>query len=117
MRMTLFLSIMHKLNKTSLCFSKRYDATGHVSLTLLQKCTVVVHQLAYDMTINMIDGYLNLGELIALECLKYYYSDIIECFGAKFLRHPTIDDTQCLLGKAEERGFFSILGSIDCMYW
>jgi hypothetical protein len=40
MRMTLFLSIMHKLSETSLYFSERYDATGRVGLTVLPKCTV-----------------------------------------------------------------------------
>jgi hypothetical protein len=44
MRRTLFLSIMHKLSETSLYYSERYDATGHIGLTALQKCTVVVRQ-------------------------------------------------------------------------
>jgi hypothetical protein len=40
--MTLFLSIMHKLSETSLYFSERYDASGRIGLTVLQKCTVVL---------------------------------------------------------------------------
>jgi hypothetical protein len=39
---TLFLSIRHKISETSLYFSERYDVTGHVSLIVLQKCTIVV---------------------------------------------------------------------------
>jgi hypothetical protein len=35
MWMTLFLSIMHKLSEKSLYFSERYDATGHIDLTVL----------------------------------------------------------------------------------
>jgi hypothetical protein len=42
---------------------------------------------------------------------------IIECFEAEFLRHPTVTDTQRLLGKEEEREFPGVLGSIDCMHW
>jgi hypothetical protein len=68
MRRTFFLSIMHKLSEISPYFSEMYDTTSHVGLTTLQKCTVVVRQLAY--------------------C-----SDIIEYFGAGFLRRPTITDT------------------------
>jgi hypothetical protein len=49
MRMTLFLSIMHKLSEPSPYFSERYDVTGRIGLTALQKCTTVVHQLAYGM--------------------------------------------------------------------
>jgi hypothetical protein len=42
MRMTLFLSIMHKLSETSPYFCERYDATGHAALTTLQKCTTAL---------------------------------------------------------------------------
>jgi hypothetical protein len=110
MRMTLFLSIMHKLSETSLYFSEMYDATDRICLTVLQKCTAVVHQIAYDMDTDTIDEYMKLGKLTTLECLEYYYVRIIECFMAEFLCHPTIDDTQRLLAKVEERGFPGMLG-------
>jgi hypothetical protein len=109
MWMTLFLSIMHKLSKTSPYFSERYDATGRIGLTALQKCTAVVCQLAYDMTTYMIDEYLKLGKSIDLECLEYYCISIIECFRVEFLRRPTVADTQCLLAKVEEHRFTGML--------
>jgi hypothetical protein len=83
----------------------------------LQKCIGDVHQLAYDMVVDTIYEYLKLGKSITLEYLEYYYADNIECFGAEFLHHFTIADTQRLLAKAEERGFHGMLGSIDCMHW
>jgi hypothetical protein len=43
---------MHKLSETSPYFSERYDATGHVGLTALQKCTAALLQLGYDMVID-----------------------------------------------------------------
>jgi hypothetical protein len=116
MRMTFFLSIMHKLSEISPYFSERYDATDRGGLTALQKCTAALLQLAYDMTVDRIDEYLKLGKSTALECLEYYCSGIIECFGNEFLRRPTVADTQCLLAKSEERGFPGMLGSIDCMH-
>jgi hypothetical protein len=42
--------------------------------------------------------------------------DIIECFGAEFLSHPIVADTQRLLAKIEECGFSDMLWSIDCMH-
>jgi hypothetical protein len=51
MQMTLFLSIMYKLSETSPYFSERYDATERIGLTVLQKCIVVMCQLAYDISI------------------------------------------------------------------
>jgi hypothetical protein len=68
------------------------------------------------MVIDTIDEYLKLEKTTTLECLEYYYSGIIECFGDEFLRHPTIADTQCLLANAEEHGFFGMLGIIDYMH-
>jgi hypothetical protein len=50
-------------------------------------------QLAYGMSANTIDEYLKLGKTTTLECLEYYCSGIIECFGDEFLRHPTVADT------------------------
>jgi hypothetical protein len=102
MRRTLFLSIMHKLSEISPYFSERYDATGRIGLNVLQKCTIVVYQLTYDMAADTIDEYLKLAKSTALECLLYYCMGIIECFGAEFLRCPTVDDTHRLLAKAEE---------------
>jgi hypothetical protein len=116
MRMTLIVSIMHKLTETSSYFSEIYDTTGRVGLTLLQKCTADVCQLAYGIAAYMIDEYLKLEKLTVLECLEYYCSSIIACFWDKFLCHPTIANTKGLLAKTVERGFFGMLWSIDCMY-
>jgi hypothetical protein len=116
MRRILFLSIMHKLSETSPYFYERYDVAGRAGLTALQKCTASLRQLAYGMAADTIDEYLKLGKTTALECLEYYCSDIIECFGDKFLRRHTVADTQRLLAKAEERGFLGMLESIDCIH-
>jgi hypothetical protein len=76
-----------------------------------------VRLLAYGMAIDMINEYLKLGRTTTLECLEKYCEGIIDCYGAEFLRRPTIADTQCLIAKAEEREFSGMVGSIDCMHW
>jgi hypothetical protein len=116
MRMTLFLSIMHKLSEISLYFCENYDATSRAGLTALQKCITDLRQLTYVIAVDTIDEYMKLGKTTALECLEYCCSGIIECFGDEFLRRHTIADTQRLLVSTEERGFFGMLGSIDCMH-
>jgi hypothetical protein len=68
------------------------------------------------MTAYIVNEYLKLGKITVLECLEYYYSGIIECFGDEFLRRPTVADTQRLLAKAEEHEFLGMLGSIYCMH-
>jgi hypothetical protein len=82
MRRILFLSIMHKLSETSSYFSERYNATGRIDLTALQKCIADVCQLAYSIATDTIDKYLKLGKSIVLEHLEYYCVGIIEYFGA-----------------------------------
>jgi hypothetical protein len=68
------------------------------------------------MAADNIDKYLKLGKTTILECLEYYCSSIIECFGDEFLRCPTVADTQRFLTKAEEREFPGILWCIDHMH-
>jgi hypothetical protein len=55
MLITLFLRIMNKLSEIFLYFTERHDATGHIGLTLLQKCTAALYQLVYGMTADTID--------------------------------------------------------------
>jgi hypothetical protein len=71
------LSIIHKISETSPYSTKMHDATGCIGLTLLQKCIVVVRQLAYGMVADTIDEYLKLGKTTTLECLKYCCAGII----------------------------------------
>jgi hypothetical protein len=76
---------MHKLSETSPYFCERYDATDRAGLTVLQKCTAALRQLAYGMVVDTIDEYLKLGKTTTLECLEYYCSGIIECFGDELI--------------------------------
>jgi hypothetical protein len=108
---------MHKISETSLYFSERYDAIDHIDLTVLQKCTAVVRQLAYHMATYIIDEYPKLAKSTAIECLEYYYADIIECFRAEFLRCPIVASNQHLLAKTEGHGFPDMLGDIEYMHW
>jgi hypothetical protein len=61
------------------------------------------------MAAYTINEYLKLEKTIALECLEYYCSGIIECFGDEFLRRPTVADTQRLQDKIEGCGFPGML--------
>jgi hypothetical protein len=108
---------MHKLSEISPYFCEKYDVTDCADLTALQKCTTALRQLGYGMAVDTIDEYMKLGKTIILECLEYYCSGIIECFGDEFLCRPTVADIRRLLAKTKERGFPGILESIDCMYW
>jgi hypothetical protein len=101
MRRTLFISFMNKLSKTSTYFTERHDATGLIGLIPLQKCTTALCHLAYIMTADIIDEYMKLGKTTILECLEYYFADIVDCYGVEFLCRSIVADTQRLLVKSE----------------
>jgi hypothetical protein len=92
---------MHKISEISPYFYEMYDATDRASLTALEKCTAALRRLAYGVDTYIIDKCLKLEKTTALKCLKYYCSDIIECFGNKFLCRPTLADTQRLQANIE----------------
>jgi len=60
---------------------------------------------------------LKIGETTAMECLKNFAKGVREVFGARYLRRPTVEDTERLLKLGERRGFPGMFGSIDCMHW
>jgi hypothetical protein len=52
-----------------------------------------------------------------MEALKNFVKGVREVFGERYLRRPTMEDTECLLKLGEKRGFPSMFGSIDCTHW
>jgi hypothetical protein len=108
---------VHKLSEISPYFTERHDETSRIGLALLQKCTTALCQLAYGITVDTIDEYLKLGKLTVIERQEYYYEGIVEYYRAEFLRRPNVADTQRLLVKADERGFFDMLGTMHLKWY
>lgn len=117
MRRHVFVSIMDVLSAWSPYFTQRVDCIGRLGLSPLQKCTAAIRMLSYGTAADLLDEYLKLAERTALECLEYFVHGVIDVFGAKYLRRPTVEDTERLLQVAEYRGFLGMIGSIDCMHW
>ena len=117
MRRPLFLRIVDVLGEWSPFFTLRYDALNRPGLSLIQKCTAAIRQLAYGSPTDQLDEYIKIGESTALECLKRFVEGVIVVFGAEYLRRPTVQDIERLMEIGERRGFPGMLGSIDCMHW
>lgn len=117
MRRSLFLRIVDRLGEYSPYFTQRVDALNRASFSPLQKCTAALRLLAYGAAADTIDEWLKLARQTSSDCLDRFCEGIIDCYGETFCRRPTVEDTQRLLAKAEERGFPGMLGSIDCMHW
>ncbi|XP_071728199.1 uncharacterized protein [Rutidosis leptorrhynchoides] len=97
---------------------ERPDATGRQSLTILQKCTAAIRQMAYGTTTDLFDEYIKIGEKTAALCLDYFCKCVFHLFAREYLRKPTAEDIARLYNfHAQKHGLPGILGSIDCMHW
>nr|XP_051190910.1 uncharacterized protein LOC127304252 [Lolium perenne] len=117
MRRSLFLRIVDRLGEYSPYFTQGVDALNRAGFSPIQKCTAALRLLAYGAAADTIDEWLKLARQTSSDCLDRFCEGIIDCYGEMFCRRPTVEDTQRLLAKAEERGFPGMLGSIDCMHW
>ncbi|XP_052116386.1 uncharacterized protein LOC127746591 [Arachis duranensis] len=117
MRRHVFLRIVDALSNVYSYFQQRVDAIGRKGLSPLQKCTAAIRMLAYGIAADAVDDYVRINESTTIECLEKFVECIILMFEDEYLRKPNPNDIRCLLQMAEGRGFPSILGSIDCMYW
>ncbi|XP_066338381.1 uncharacterized protein [Miscanthus floridulus] len=113
----LFQRIVDALGQWSDYFTQRVDAVNRQGLSPLQKCTAAIRQLATGSCADELDEYLKIGETTAMEALKKFVKGVREVFGERYLRRPTMEDTERLLKLGEKRGFPGMFGSIDCMHW
>jgi hypothetical protein len=113
----LFLRIVEALGQWLDYFTQRVDATNRQGLTPLQKCTAAIRQLANGSAADHLDDYTKIGETTAMEAMKNFVQGVIAIFGERYLRRPTVEDTEHLLKIGKKRGFLGMLGSIDCMHW
>ena len=113
----LFLRIVEALGQWSDYFTQRVDAVNRQGLSPLQKCTAAIRQLATGSSANELDEYLKIGETTAMEAMKNFVKGVRDVFGERYLRRPTMEDTERLLKLGEKRGFPGMFGSIDCMHW
>ena len=93
------------------------DALNRLGLSPLKKCTAAISQLGNGTPADQLDEYLKIGESTGVECLKMFVKGVIEVFGEKYLRRPTVQDVECFVQIGDRRGFSGMLGSIDRMHW
>ncbi|XP_004309380.1 PREDICTED: uncharacterized protein LOC101291587 [Fragaria vesca subsp. vesca] len=98
-------------------FVQGRDATGRVGLSTEQKLTCAMRQLAYGVTADFFDDYMDIAESTAIEILEHFTRAIWNVYHEHYLRRPTPADLRRLLDKAAERGFPGMIGSLDCMHW
>jgi hypothetical protein len=122
----LFLRIANAVEAHNPYFKQRTNALGILGLSCLQKViaahriqkVIAAHRiLAYGISADLTDEYLQIGESTAIESLRAFVKAIVEVFGDWYLRAPNKADICRLLSIGEQRGFPGMLESIDCMHW
>jgi hypothetical protein len=78
--------------------------------------TAAIHQLATGSATDELDEYLKIGETTAMEAMKNFVKGVRDVFGDRYLRRPTMEDTERLLKLGEIKGFPGMFGNIDCMH-
>jgi hypothetical protein len=116
MRRSLFLHIVEKVCTFDPWFIQRRDGVGRLGLSSLQKCTAVLHMLAYGVAADATDEYCRTGESTAVEAMKRFTVAIRGSFAETFLRLPNQEDLQKQIEINTMRGFPGMFGSIDCMH-
>ncbi|CAL1390062.1 unnamed protein product [Linum trigynum] len=117
MQPRLFHRIMGDIVRFDPSFALRRDSFGQLSLSPEQKLTGAMRMLAYGSPADQLDEYVRMGESTLMEVFRKFCNNIINMYGATYLRAPTPADLRILLRKASSRGFPGMIGSIDCMHW
>nr|GEX36240.1 hypothetical protein [Tanacetum cinerariifolium] len=113
-----YIQTHHHLHLHFDFFRVRPDATSLLGFSVIMKCACAIHQLAYGVTADSLDGYLQMGNHCARDCLDFFTMCVIELFMPEYLRKPDFDDIQNLYTAHNNiYGFSRMLRSIDCMHW
>jgi hypothetical protein len=113
----LFLSIVDRVCAYDQWFVQRPGTAGRMGLSSLQKCTAVLHMLAYGVAVDATNEYVRLGASTTSEALRRFCVAIRGCFESTFLRHPSREDLEKQISINTARGFPRMFASIDCMHW
>ena len=67
-----FDRMMHDVANYDPYFVQGRDTTGRVGLSTEQKLTCVMRQLAYGVTTNFFDDYMDIAKSTAIEILEHF---------------------------------------------
>nr|GEX66488.1 ribonuclease H-like domain-containing protein [Tanacetum cinerariifolium] len=112
MSQKLFTSIVRELTDNMFYFQQGIDCTKKVGISPLMKCTYEIRQLAYDIVLDALDEYLQIGDITSCDALDAICKRVMDA--EEYFRMPTNNEVEKLYAFHEEKhGFLGMLGSID----
>jgi hypothetical protein len=112
-----FFRIMDAVQEKDDYFKQKTDAACRPGFSVLQKISVAIRQLAYEVSADALDESFRMAESTSLERLKRFCSAVVSIFSDEYLRAPNEEDIKRLLQEGESRGFPGTLGSLDCLHF
>lgn len=117
MRRHLFLRVVDGLQKNGKTFVQKRDCTGRNGFNPIQKATVAMRLLAYNMAADSLDEGMEIGESTATNFFKQFCIEIVQVFAPDYLRKPIEEELEGILKENAGRGWPGLIGSLDCMHW
>jgi hypothetical protein len=101
MRRHVFEYLVDAVQQVDPYFIQRPNYAGELGLSSLWKVIAAVRILAYGIPTDAVDEYVRIGESIAHEALKHFYTAIQTAFRGYYLRAPTTADIAHILQVGE----------------
>ncbi|XP_026450617.1 uncharacterized protein LOC113350701 [Papaver somniferum] len=78
---------------------------------------VVMKQFAKGIAPYSLDDYTQMPACTIYFYAKKFMDAIIWIYNGRYMRQPTVQDTERILAENEAHGFPGMLGSVDCFHW
>ncbi|GKB05379.1 WAT1-related protein isoform X1 [Tanacetum coccineum] len=101
-----FTRIVQELSDNCPFFQQGYDVVGKAGISPLLECTFAIRQLAYDVVLDSLDEYLQIGDKTSHDCLMAICNGVRKLYGEEFLRKPTQTNVKKLYAFHEEKHGF-----------
>ena len=116
MRCHVFERLLHDVQHVNPYFRQKMDRAGRPGFSPHQKVIIALRMLAYTSLANAIDDTYGMSESTCLDNLAEFCHTIVYIYKEKYFRESNQANLAQLFCKIEDRGFPSMIWSLDCMH-
>ncbi|XP_009362071.2 uncharacterized protein LOC103952240 [Pyrus x bretschneideri] len=116
MRRHVFERLLRYVQQVNPYFQQKRDRAGRPSFSPHQKVTITLRMMNYGSPVDSMDETHGMSESTCLDTLEQFCDTILQVYKDEYLREPNQEDLNRLIHKAEDRGFPSMIESLDCMH-
>jgi hypothetical protein len=93
-------------------FVQRNDVIRVLGLSNIQKYTIILRMLAYNIATNVIDEYYRLGKITTTRAMKQFMVTIKICFLSTYLKQIIHNDNDKKMKVNANKRFLGMLGAL-----